>query len=477
MAARLHLSFRPMPALGSKLRRSAVSAGPVMIAILMGLVLVVSSALSYRDARDATVLVAERQGVGFLHRVERLVGHKMPQADDLRTVLEANHALGLRYVAMRDHGAIVVEAGEPLLAQAHPSLGAPTFGAGRVRMIGPARMGGPGGHPPFGAGVLPPPWDRGDRVPAPDDAPGSAAAGPPTTIFPPAPPPLASGPMVFAGYQPIPPHELIIEFEPISSDSARHRAQAVLLLSSGAAALLTLAALLLWGRTRRAERAEMRVAAQRHLAQLGEMSAVLAHEIRNPLAALKGHAQLVAEQVDNPALGARVQRVINEAVRLEHLTTDLLDFARSGTINVAPASPAALLERAAAATAGQRIVRRTEHAPAVWAVDAGRIEQVLINLLENALAVTPEGLSVEAQALREGDALVYTVRDHGPGVPTSERTRIFEPFHTTKLRGTGLGLPVAKRIVELHRGRIDVVDAVGGGAQFRVYIPRASEAT
>ena len=468
-----------MPAWGAKLRRSAISASPVLIAILMGLVLVVSSALSYRDASNATVLVAERQGVGFLHRVERLIGHKAPRADELHGVLEANHALGLRYIAVREHGAIVAEAGEPLLADTHPSMGAPAFGQGRVRMLGPAHLGGPpGGHGPFGAGALPPPWDR-DRPSPPGDGPG-IPAGPaalPDPEFSVARPPLADRPAAFAGYQLNPPHELIVEFEPIGSDTARHRAQAVLMMSSSAAGLLTLAALLLWTRARRAERAEQRVAAQRHLAQLGEMSAVLAHEIRNPLAALKGHAQLIAEQVDNPALGARVQRVINEAIRLEHLTTDLLDFARSGTINVAPASPAALLERAAAATAPQRIVRRADHAPAVWAVDAGRIEQVLINLLENALAVTPEGMPVEAQALREGDALVYTVRDHGPGVPMSARARIFEPFHTTKLRGTGLGLPVAKRIVELHRGRIDVVDAVGGGAQFRVYIPRTSEVT
>jgi len=459
-----------MPAIRSKLRRSAGSAGPVLIAILMGMVLVVSSALSYRDASNATALVAERQGVGFLHRVERLLGHKPPKVEDLHGVLEANHVLGLRYIAVRAYGQVVVEAGEPLLGDSHPAMGAPTFGQGRVRMIGPGRMGGlPGGHGPFGGGP-PPPWDRGDR------APGEGAGPPPLPDFPLSRPQPSEGAPPFAGYQPIPSHELVVEFEPIGSDTARHRALAVLIMSSSAAGLLTVAALILWMRARRAERAEKRVAAQRHLAQLGEMSAVLAHEIRNPLAALKGHAQLVAEQIDNPALATRVQRVINEAIRLEHLTTDLLDFARSGAITVAPVSPGDLLERAAGATAPQRIVRRTDNAPPVWALDAGRVEQVLINLLENALAVTPEGMPVEAQALREGDALVYTVRDHGPGVPTSERTRIFEPFHTTKLRGTGLGLPVAKRIVELHRGRIDVVDAVGGGAQFRVYIPRASEA-
>src|SRR3569623_1215266 len=87
----------PMPALGTKLRRSAISASPVLIAILMGLVLVVSSALSYRDASNATVLVAERQGDGFLRRLERLIGHKAPRAAALHGVLGANHALGLRY--------------------------------------------------------------------------------------------------------------------------------------------------------------------------------------------------------------------------------------------------------------------------------------------------------------------------------------------------------------------------------------------
>ncbi len=432
-----------------------------MIALLLGVVLVTSSALSYRDASNATAFVAERQGIGFLHRVERLLGRRPPQVDELRAALEGNRALGLTYIAVLDRGNIIVEAGEPLLTGAHPTMGAPSFGHGRVRMLGPGRPSGP----PF-PGRAPPAF--------PLRAPDAVPAGTPASGLEPLERPRPPGGTAGAG--PTAPRELIIEFEPISSESAQHRALAVLILSSSAAGLLTLAALILWMRARRAERAELRLSTQRHLAQLGEMSAVLAHEIRNPLAALKGHAQLIAEKVEDPALAARVERVISEAIRLEHLTTDLLDFARSGTINVAATSPGDLLERAALATAPQRIVRHTEASPAAWSLDATRVEQVLINLLDNALSVTPDHLKVEANALREGDALVYTVRDHGPGVPQSERYRIFEPFHTTKLRGTGLGLPVAKRIVELHHGRIDVVDAVGGGAQFRVYLPRAGGA-
>src|SRR3569832_660460 len=111
-----------MPAWGAKLRRSAISASPVLIAILLGLVLVVLSALSYRDASNATVLVAERQRVGILHRVKRLNGHKAPRADELLGVLEAYHARGLRYIAVRDLGASVAEAGVPLLADTLPSM-------------------------------------------------------------------------------------------------------------------------------------------------------------------------------------------------------------------------------------------------------------------------------------------------------------------------------------------------------------------
>ena len=467
-----------MTATRSKLRRSAESAGPVLIALLLGLVLVASSALSYRDANNATALVAERQGFGFLHRIERQLGRKPVRLEDMHAVLEGSHARGLTYIAVLEHGSIAAEVGEARLSGSRPAIGAPVFGAGRVRMIGSGRPPGlsPTGRLPDFPSAPPPK--------APANMPPSGLASPPEGVVgrgvEGARSSLPSPDWPDAAATTIPtrlPHELIVEFEPISSESARHRALAVLLLSSSAAGLLTVAALFLWMRARRAERAELQLSAQRHLAQLGEMSAVLAHEIRNPLAALKGHAQLIAEKVEDPGLGARVERVINEAIRLEQLTTDLLDFARSGAINVAPANPGELLERAAQATAPQRIVRHSERAPTVWSLDAARVEQVLINLLDNALAVTPEHRQVEAQVLHEGDALVYTVRDYGPGVPHAERFRIFEPFHTTKLRGTGLGLPVAKRIVELHRGRIGVVDAVGGGAQFRVSIPRTGEAT
>jgi two-component system sensor histidine kinase HydH len=439
-----------MVASSSRFRRSLERAGPLGVALILGALLVVSSGLSYRDARNAAGVVAERQGIGLLHRVDRELGlwksTTTISAAAVKAALEANQALGLLYIGVFDMSEgverILVQAGTTLLSESHPRVGAPAFGRGRVRMVNHSPGGRAFDGDPFRGG----PFEHDDRGP---DGP------------PPAPP--------------RPPHRhplIVIEFDPIGSVDAVARALAVLALSFGAALLLTVAALILAAKARYAERAEAQFSAQRHLARLGEMSAVLAHEIRNPLAALKGHAQLLAEQTREPAVAARVERVVKEAVRLEQLTNDLLELVRSGVIRRGPAHPGELLQRAARATDPARVECAAVDAPESAQLDAGRIEQVLINLIENALEVTPTALKVQAEASADrGGALIFTVRDHGPGVPPAERARIFEPFHTTKTRGTGLGLAVASRIVELHGGRIDVLDADGGGALFRVYLP------
>jgi two-component system sensor histidine kinase HydH len=414
----------------------------VLIALILGAALVASSALSYRDARLASGVVAEGQGIRFLRKLEATLGHESPRPGALQAALEANRSLGLTYVAELEHGSPVRQAGQALLADTTAVAGTPAFGRGRVRMVSP----GPGPHPP-------PPGDDHPPPPPGDDG---------------WPPPPHHGP----------PHhrQLVIEFDPISSEDAVRRALMVLWLSSGAAGLLALAALVLGARARRAERVEEQFSAQRHLAQLGAMSAVLAHEIRNPLAALKGHAQLLAERVRGDALAPRVDRVVQEAVRLEELTNGLLEFVRSGGIALAPTDPSAPLARAVRLTGPDRIDCRADGAPPHFSLDAARIEQVLINLLENALAVTPPHERVLATVTADREGLRYVVRDHGPGVPAAERSRIFEPFHTTKTRGTGLGLAVSRRIVELHGGHIDVGDAPDGGAVFEVHLPPGERA-
>jgi len=204
------------------------------------------------------------------------------------------------------------------------------------------------------------------------------------------------------------------------------------------------------------------------------MSAILAHEIRNPVASLKGHAQLLAERLKPGGRERRsADRVVAEAKRLETLAADLLDFCRTGPLKRRPADPAALLAAAADAVDASRVRVAREGAPAAWPLDTARLQQVLTNLLRNACQASPDGRPVEAGVTVESGRLVFEVRDFGAGIPAGDEERIFEPFYTTRTQGTGLGLGVARRIVELHGGTITAENHPEGGARFRVSIPAA----
>ena len=309
---------------------------------------------------------------------------------------------------------------------------------------------------------------------------------------------------------------LAMEIESPQATALRSAATRTLAIGLLAALVLVLVAgWLVRAELRRAARERQRER-ERRLASLGEMSAVLAHEIRNPLASLKGNAQLLASSLpkgEKPR--TKADRVVDEAIRLENLTKDLLAFVRTGELARADVSPAQIAKdaigahiastesttelRAEAAKAEAAKLASTESdgpkieaaksdsaayeaaraaveakldatgAPASWSLDAARVREVLLNLIDNAQAA---GGPVEVRVAERAGRLVIDVRDHGPGVPAADRDKIFEPFFTAKTRGTGLGLAIARRIVELHRGTIAVDDAPGGGALFRIEIPR-----
>jgi two-component system sensor histidine kinase HydH len=261
----------------------------------------------------------------------------------------------------------------------------------------------------------------------------------------------------------------LIEVEPIQARQLREAASLTLAVGAlAAAALLGVAFVLIRREARRQADATARER-ERRLASLGEMSAVLAHEIKNPLASLKGNAQLLARMLpDGDKPRAKADRVVDEAMRLEQLTNDLLQFVRTGTIERTAVDPAALVRDAAARVAGD-VTIDTSRAPATWSLDAGRIRQVVINLVDNAVAAGPP---VAVAVRSERGQLVIEVADRGPGVAEDDRDKIFEPFFTGKSQGTGLGLAVVHRVVELHHGTIVVSPHTpGGGAVFRVEIP------
>jgi two-component system, NtrC family, sensor histidine kinase HydH len=401
--------------------------------------------LGQRGIERVADIVMTGQGHTLLaaYRDQEIALGRLPTREELGAFVAREEGLGLRYLALLDEDRrVIVDAGT--------HLDAGWDGAGRVPWMPP--------HVPVRTGSrvrllsAPPIHDRRD-LPAPP--------------FDPAPFPPLPG---HEGRHP--PPAVLIEYEPMVLAALRREAQAT--VAGGVAAVVALALLaLVFARVlRHRDELEARLARDRQLAALGEMSAVLAHEIRNPLTAVKGHAQLLAEIL---APGTRerdkADRVVREAVRLEVLCESLLDFVRAGRVDRREVDPGELLCAAVESTHPDRVDVDLDGAPARWSLDAVQLEQVLVNLLDNALAVSPEGRRVEAAVLVTDGQLVFTVRDHGEGIQRGEEARIFEPFHTTKARGTGLGLSVARRVVELHHGTITARTHPDGGAIFTIALP------
>ncbi len=254
------------------------------------------------------------------------------------------------------------------------------------------------------------------------------------------------------------------------------------------------------------------------LAALGEMAAGLAHEIRNPLGAIKGAVQVVepglanADELTKEFLGV----IVEEVDRLNQVVTQFLSYSRpfsGGVEQVDLASviqatlrllPAERVERVQVdfgvfvphegmleagevmAQASSVALKLEPHAPGVRG-DPGSLRQVVHNLVLNALDATEAGEGLESvgdqpgrvwielehriRGLPDTDAVALTVRDDGPGLNAATMSNLFVPFHTTKSGGTGLGLPISQRIVENHNGMIEVSNNPEGGASFTVLLP------
>lgn len=242
--------------------------------------------------------------------------------------------------------------------------------------------------------------------------------------------------------------------------------------------------------TRRREKAQaevlvatrQRLAHVERLAALGELSAAIAHEVRNPLAVVRAAAQQIRETV--PADAAEAQRaagfVIEEVDRLSGVTSALLAAARPLPLEQRAVGVRGLVDRAfslaerALDAAPVRLRREAPDGLPPVRVDPDLVCQVLLGLLVNAAQAAPPGGEICLAARSRDGAVELAVSDSGPGVPAELRERIFEPFFTTRPQGTGLGLAVARRIVEAHGGRIAVGEAPGGGAAFTVRLPVAA---
>jgi two-component system sensor histidine kinase HydH len=275
-----------------------------------------------------------------------------------------------------------------------------------------------------------------------------------------------------------------IALHPAPARQIVYQAQAQLFFV--AAAVLVLAGLSAWQvRTlRRYLVLQQEAARQERFAALGEMAAVLAHEIRNPLGAIKGLAQFLGEkQAADPPQLEMTRTIADEATRLERLVNDLLTYARPRPPNRQPAELPGVLDEVlrlvGPATNAAGVVCRLDVVGDAFPISADpeQLKQLFGNLVLNAIQAMPTGgkltltqRSVDGKS-RTRRAVEVTVEDTGAGIPEADLPRVFEPFYTTRSKGTGLGLAICTQITAAHGGTIRVARTGPGGTTILVTLP------
>lgn len=250
---------------------------------------------------------------------------------------------------------------------------------------------------------------------------------------------------------------------------------------------------------RRSEELKERMAEKERMAALGEMAAVLAHEIRNPLGSIKGFAQYLKEheppgaapEVLPPGLPQAPSKtpeeqspldiIVSEAGRLEHLTEDLLLYARPVEVRPREFELRPLVDEVAQAlaTAGADNSAVTVHVQApegpggiVLNTDRDKLKQVLLNVMQNAYDALERGGALELRSRDRGSAVVIEVQDSGCGMDAEARAKARAPFYTTKAQGTGLGLAIVDKLVKALGGGLAIESAPGAGTTVRITVPK-----
>jgi len=254
---------------------------------------------------------------------------------------------------------------------------------------------------------------------------------------------------------------------------ARHN---VIIASLGAVVLVVLSLYGIWA-TRRAALLEMQRMELEHLAHMGKMAAVLAHEIRNPLGTIKGFAQLAGEKTD-ASVQALLKPILSETGRLEGLVNDLLLYGRPPAPSVRMArweETLGPLRAHALQIIGARDIRFVPDNPGLeWETDPHILQEALLNLIRNAADAIGEVAGGEVRLevrSREPKGLTLSIIDNGSGLSEAARSRLFEPFFTTKAFGTGLGLAITRRLVESLGGELSINPGKPRGTEVILHFP------
>ena len=223
--------------------------------------------------------------------------------------------------------------------------------------------------------------------------------------------------------------------------------------------------------------AEETLAQQAALTRLAEMAAVVAHEVRNSLAGVKGAMQILVSRPTDEGNLPVMRDIVARVDAAGHLIDDLMAFARPRRPQFGIVKLRALVDEAVAVVrhdvGEDATVIAVEGNDVAVAGDADLIRTTLVNLLLNAVQAVAGGGQVLVRISRRKDLAVVEVRDTGPGIPAEIRDRVFEPFFTTKARGGGLGLPTARRTADLHGGSLELDFPSEGGTRVTLALPVA----
>ncbi|GDX79480.1 hypothetical protein LBMAG42_12910 [Deltaproteobacteria bacterium] len=212
------------------------------------------------------------------------------------------------------------------------------------------------------------------------------------------------------------------------------------------------------------------------LKALGEMAVVVAHEVRNPLAAMGGAMQILETRMAHTPADQKIVRMVLERLRgLNAMITEMLSYARPKELSLDSVDLLALarevVEAAANDPSAAGVQLRHAGAAVLCRGDRDQLSRVVLNLVINAMQALAGRGSVEVSVSQAGSCCELAVVDDGPGVPEAIRGRIFEAFFTTRGGGTGLGLAIARGVVERHGGTLELLSPPEGGAVFRIRLP------
>jgi two-component system CheB/CheR fusion protein len=227
------------------------------------------------------------------------------------------------------------------------------------------------------------------------------------------------------------------------------------------------------------KRHEQRLLDQAALTSLGEMAAVVAHEVRNPLAGIRSGMQLLQSLFPDVAEGRDlINEIIARVDSLNAVVGDLLTFARVRALHRTRVDLATFVADIVSSLQLDPSMTNVEisvhiEEPTMCDADEGQMRLVLMNLILNAAQAMNHSGRIAVAARPDARGVELTVTDSGPGIPAEIRDRVFEPFFTTKHRGTGLGLPTARRIVEAHGGEISIANGNDVGTVVRITLPSA----